>query len=124
MGRIKRPLYKRERPPARTKGTLRFNRQAPVGLPTANNTEIALALHALCDQAGVVIGRGGTYDNLKDEYTIIGKSKFTGKAQDFYVKGDEVAKVIALLRMCEGGELVLPSQKMLNRAAEIKAGRT
>jgi hypothetical protein len=110
----RRPMYKKERAPARTKGILR-GETAPAALPDANSGEVALALFALADEAGVIVGRAGSYDNYKDEYTVIGKSKTTGKAQDFIIHGREVADVIVLARFCNGGPLV--------RAANRKAKR-
>lgn len=109
---VKRRLYKPERRPARRKGVL--ERQAPIACPDANRTEIAMALATLCRMSGVVVGQGGTYDALKDEYTVIGKvldgSKDTagiptGKAQDVTVKGLEVARLIKLVRRMNGGKL-------------------
>jgi hypothetical protein len=93
---VKRSLYKTPRAPARTKGVL--HNQAPIACQDANGKEIAMALTALCLDAGVVVGRGGLYDALRDEYTVIGKSIETGKAQDFRVRGEAVAALIGFLR--------------------------
>lgn len=112
-GLARRRLYKPERRPARTKGVL--DKQAPIGLPNANKNEIALALFALAQQAGVAIGRGGSYDALRDEYTLTGKvldggidakGIKTGRVQDIKVQGAEVASVIKVARMMNGGRLV------------------
>ena len=111
-GLTKRRLYKPERRPARTKGVL--DKQAPVACPDANKTEIAMALATLCHASNVAVGRGGTYDPLKDEYTVIGKvldggrdasGAPTGRAQDITVKGHEVAALIKLARIMNGGKL-------------------
>ena len=104
MGLIKRPYYKRPRAPARKKGILR-NERAPAALPDANSGEVALALYALSEEAGVIVGRAVGYDAHKDEYTVAGKSKATGKAQDFIVQGLEVADLIVLARWVNGGKL-------------------
>jgi hypothetical protein len=101
MGLVKRRLYKPERAPARKKGVL--NSQAPVSCIDAGSFEIAAAIAAFCRQAKVIPGQGGEYDWLKDEYTIIGKSRVTGKAQDFKIKGDEVGALIKLARSINGG---------------------
>jgi hypothetical protein len=98
-------LYKPERAPARTKGTIKAGNQAPIALQDANTNEISLALFALAREAGVTVGRGGSYDALKDLYTVVGKSVATGKAQDFTVQGQEVADVIMIARMFNGGVL-------------------
>ena len=94
--------YKPERRPARTKGVL--NGQAPVGCPDANNKEIAMAIFSICESADVVIGRGGEYDKLRDEYTVVGKSKVTGKAQDFKFPGLAVAALILWMRAVHNGQ--------------------
>lgn len=104
MGLVKRPYYKKQRAPARKKGAL-GSEGAPVGLRDANTTEVALALFALADEAGVIIGRAGGYDGHKDEYTVVGKSKATGKAQDFVIQGREVVDLIVLTRFLNGGKL-------------------
>lgn len=106
MSRSRRPLYKRERSPARTKGVI--GKEAPISLPDASRTEITTALYALCQEAGVVIGMGAEYDWLKDSYTVIGKSKATGKAQEITVQGAEVGNVITLARMLNGGRMGKP----------------
>jgi hypothetical protein len=103
MGLAKRRLYKPERKPARKRGVL--HEQAPIGCANANANEIALALFSLAAEAGVAIGRGGTYDSLRDEYTVVGKSRETGKVQDFKVQGAEVAALIKVARMMNGGKL-------------------
>ena len=100
-GLVRRRLYKPERAPARKRGVL--HKQAPVACPDANTYEIAMALASLCESAGFIIGRGGEYDSLRDEYKLIGKSLATGKAQDVTVKGFEVALLINYLRALNGG---------------------
>jgi hypothetical protein len=101
-GPVKRPHYRPERKPGRLKGVL--HNQAPVACLDANTYEIAMALASICDSADVVVGRGGEYDSLRDEYTIVGKSKITGKAQDFTVPGAYVAALIMGLRALNGGK--------------------
>jgi hypothetical protein len=64
-----------------------------------------MALAALAHEAGVKPGRGCGYDQIKDQYTIVGKSLSTGKAQDFTVEGEEVANLIMLARSMAGGTL-------------------
>jgi hypothetical protein len=105
MGLARRRLYKAERRPARIKGELR-NQNAPIALLDANAKEVAMALYALCDLSGIVIGRAAGYDQLRDEYTVTGTSKLTGKAQDLTVKGAEVADAIVVARVLNGGKLV------------------
>lgn len=102
MGLVKRRLYKPERKPARKRGVL-HNKNAPVALPDASGDEIAMALFALCEEAKVRIGRAEGYDSLRDEYTVVGKSMVTGVAQDWKVKGFEVALLIGFLRQLNGG---------------------
>lgn len=101
-GLAKRRLYKPERRTARKRGVLQD--QAPIACPDANHYEIAMALASLCQASGVAPGQGGDYDPIKDVYTIIGKDKLTGKAQDFKVEGWAVALLIAQLRVWNGGE--------------------
>lgn len=92
----KRRLYKPERSPARVKGVVGKN--APVSLPDAKRNEIAMALYSICKEAGFIVGRGAEYDALKDIYTLIGKSRETGKAQEVKVHGFEVGAVIQMCR--------------------------
>jgi hypothetical protein len=106
MGLVKRRLYKPERAAARKRGALHQEDSAPAALRDANSAEISMALYALSQEAGVIIGRAGGYDKLKDEYAVTGKSMKTGKAQDFIIKGLEVADVIMLARLMNGGPLV------------------
>jgi hypothetical protein len=112
VGLTKRKLYKRERPAARKKGVL--DKQAPIGCPDANKKEIALALASLAIEAKVVIGRGGSYDALRDEYTVLGKvldgstasdGTPAGRVQDVIIQGAEVATLIKVCRMMNGGKL-------------------
>lgn len=103
IGLARRRLYKPERAPARKKGVI--GRYAPIGLTNANPTEIRLALFALASEAGVVVGRGAEYDPLRDRYKVVGKSKATGKAQDFTIEGAEVATAIMWARALNGGRL-------------------
>jgi hypothetical protein len=110
-GLVKRPLYKAPRPPARDKGVFgnMFAKgicpSAPNGCLDANSGEVSKALFAISLEAKVKIARGCGYDSLKDEYTVVGKSMATGKAQDFKVKGEEVAAVIQLARQLNGGRM-------------------
>jgi hypothetical protein len=78
---------------------------APIGCPDACLGEITKALYAIAKEAGVKVGRGCGYDQLKDIYVIVGKSLTTGKAQDFSVQGEEVAALIQLARILAGGRL-------------------
>jgi hypothetical protein len=103
MGLTKRRLCKPERKPARKKGVL--EKHAPIGCLSANKAEIALAVYSLCEDAGYVVGRGGDYDPLRDQYTVVGKHKETGKVQDITVEGAEVATLIKLVRRLNGGRL-------------------
>lgn len=100
MGLTHRRLYKPERRPARRRGVL--HDQAPVGCPNATVSEIAMAIASICEAAHVAVGRGGMYDSIRDEYTIIGKDKRTGKAQDFKIEGVAVAALINELRIWNG----------------------
>lgn len=101
MGLAKRRLYKPERRAPRKKGVLGHD-QAPVGCPDANAKEIAMALASLCQASHVEPGRGGDYDRVKDVYTVVGRSKLTGKAQDFKIEGFAVAFLIQTLRGWNG----------------------
>jgi hypothetical protein len=118
MGLTKRRLYKPERRPARKKGVL--EKHAPIGLPTANAFEIASAVASLCEQAGFEVGRGGDYDSLKDEYTVIGKSLVTGKAQEIKIQGGEVAFLIKVGRGLNGGPMVPEMQKRSQRLVGLR----
>lgn len=100
-GLVKRSLYRPERAKARKKGVL--HNQAPVACPDAGAFEIAAAIVAVADSADVIVGQGGEYNAIRDEYTIVGKSKRTGKAQDFKISGYDVAQVIELGRVMNGG---------------------
>jgi len=107
---MRRRLYKPERRPARDHGVLAgvgAYPLAPVALPDANAGEVAKAIFALARESGVIVGRGSGYDAIKDEYTVIGKSRVTGRAQDFKVSGSSVADVIVLARMLNGGPMKL-----------------
>ena len=110
-GLVKRPLYKAPRPPARDKGVFgqMFAKgicpSAPMGCLDANAGEVSKAIFAISLEAGVKIGRGCGYDGIKDEYTVVGKSMATGKAQDFRVKGEEVATLIQVARQLNGGRM-------------------
>lgn len=110
-GLTKRRLYKPERAPARKKGVIGKHQKialyklAPVGCPDANEGEVAKALFAIAREAGVIVGQGSGYDALRDEYSVIGKSLETGKAQDFTIAGFEVAVCIKLGRMMNGGKM-------------------
>lgn len=111
-GPVRRRLYKPERKPGRTRGVL--EKHAPIGCPDASKAEISMALFAICREGNVIPGRGGAYDALKDEYTVIGKvldgstdptGMHTGKVQDVTVAGEEVAAVIKLARVLNGGRM-------------------
>lgn len=103
MSKAKRPFYKRERSPRRKRGVL--YELAPIGCPDANAGEVAKALYSLAKEAGVLVGQSSGYDNLRDEYYVIGKSRDTGKAQDFMIAGAEVSALIHLARMLNGGRM-------------------
>jgi|WetSurMetagenome_2_1015567.scaffolds.fasta_scaffold10214_4 hypothetical protein len=109
---VRRSLYKRPRPPARDKGVFEnlvrnsVCKSAPNGCLDANAGEVVRAIYAICIEAGVDVGRGCGYDALKDEYTVVGKSRHTGKAQDFKVKGFDVAELIHLCRRLNGGPMI------------------
>ena len=98
-GLVRRRLYKPERRPARMKGVL--HDQSPVGCADANSYEIAMALASLCRASGMVVGRGGDYDSIKDMYTVVGT--VNGKAQDLKIEGAAVAALIHQLRIWNGG---------------------
>jgi hypothetical protein len=107
-GLTKRRLYKPERSPARKRGIFgkhSVHKLAPVSCPDANEGEVAKALYAVAREAGVIIGQGSGYDALRDEYTVIGKSMATGKAQDFTIAGAEIGVCIKLARMLNGGQM-------------------
>ncbi len=107
MGLNKRRLYKPERKAARTKGALgkgALGKNAPLSCLDANTYEVASALYAICEEAGVVVGRAAGYDALRDEYTVTGKSKATGKAQEFVVQGEVVGALIGFGRQVHGGK--------------------
>jgi len=123
---VKRPLYKRPRPPARDKGIFEglirngICKLAPIGCPDANAGEVSKAIFSIAWEAGVKVGRGSGYESLKDEYTVIGKSRATGKARDFRVKGEEVAALIRLARVLNGGKLELGhlTEQVTSRAVQ------
>jgi hypothetical protein len=121
MGLAKKRLYKPERRPARKRGVL--DKQAPVSCPDATKTEIALALFAIAKEAGVIIGQGGSYDPLRDEYVCVGKvldggsldGVYTGRVQDVTIHGAEVGAVIMFCRQVNGGPLLRDHEKMARR---------
>ena len=90
-------LYKPERKPPRKAGVI--GQHAPISCPDATGKEIVSALAAIGFQSGIVIGRGGMYDPLKDVYVVTGKSRATGIAQDFHVDGHTVGDLIMLGRL-------------------------
>lgn len=103
-------MYRPERAPARRKGVL--NKQAPVSCPDACPEEIAMALFSIGEAAHMIPGQGGTYDALKDRYTLVGKVLDggvdaagipTGKVQDLEIEGSAVAALIWTLRGWNGG---------------------
>lgn len=94
--------------PARKKGVFLYE-LAPIGCPDASAGEVSKALFALAWEAGVAVGRGSGYDQLRDEYTVIGKHKASGKAQDFKIAGAEVAAAIKIARMLNGGAMHRPA---------------
>jgi hypothetical protein len=114
-GLSKRRLYKPERAPARKAGVL-YN-SAPISMPDATAGEVAKAIFALAQEAGVIVGQGSGYDSLKDVYTVVGKSRATGKAQDWQVEGAVVAEVIGLARMLNGGRMATKAER---RAPKLK----
>ena len=71
-----------------------------------------MALYSIALEAKIQIGRAAGYDNLRDEYAVIGKSMVTKKAQDITIKGDEVAVVIELFRMANGGRVTEPNRRL------------
>jgi hypothetical protein len=106
----RRPMYRPERAPARKLGVL--NRQAPIACPDATPEEIAMALFSIGEQAHMIPGQGGTYDSLKDLYTLIGKALDggfdaagvpTGRVQEIQIEGSAVAALIWTLRGWNGG---------------------
>jgi hypothetical protein len=104
MGLAKTRLYKPDRAPARKRGVLYD--KAPIGLVDARETEVAKALFALAREAGVDVGQGSGYDSLRDEYSVVGKSRATGKAQDFKIQGAEVASLIIFARQLNGNRVL------------------
>src|SRR3990167_1545051 len=98
----RRRLYKPERAPARKRGVL--HKEAPVGCLDANGKEIEFAIAAICETAHITPGQGSGYNPIRDEYTIIGKDKRTGKAQDFVIEGVAVAALINTLRQAIGAK--------------------
>ncbi len=117
-GPVRRRLYKPERKPARRRGAL--YELAPVGCPDASPGEVAKAVFALAKEANAAIGQGSGYDPLRDEYTVIGKSLETGKAQDFKVQGEEVASVIRLARMLNGGPMHTRHERRTRKMAPTR----
>lgn len=93
-----------KRAPARKRGVLYG--KAPLAMADATGGEVVMAIASLALDAGVVVGRGWGYDSLRDEYTVLGKSKATGKAQDFKIAGEAVASVIAMARILNGGKFI------------------
>jgi hypothetical protein len=108
---LRKPYYKKPRRPATDKGVFesKFRNDicalAPIGCIDANSGEVTKALAVLAYQSGVIPGRGCGYEPLKDQYTIIGKSIKSGKAQDFRVEGETVAELIHVARALNGGKM-------------------
>lgn len=67
--------------------------------------EINACLYAYCSNLGVEVGRKTEYNPVLDQFRVIGKSKHTGKAQDFVVEGWRVAKLIVEVRKLFGGKM-------------------
>jgi hypothetical protein len=103
MGLTKRRLYKPERKPARTKGTI--GKLAPISCLDASPFEVTAAVSSIAWLAGVQVGRGLGYDSLTDKYTVLGKSRKTGKVQDFEVSGTDVGALIAMTRIAAGEKM-------------------
>lgn len=131
MGLTKRNLYKKPRPTApRVKGVL-STLPPPIGMPDATPGEVASAIHACClslkneqDQPiPVIVGRVIGYDELKDEYTVMGKAKadethipvlgrgvlkegeVLGNVKDYTVQGESVVMMIQIVRIANGGKM-------------------
>ena len=107
-GLTKRRWYKPERKPARAKGVI--GKLAPIDCPDASQPEVVSAIACICAEMGVRVGRGGEYDALRDEYTVIAKvldggvhqRRPSGKVQDVKIKGTAVAAAIQYTRMLYG----------------------
>lgn len=110
----KRRLYRPERRPARKKGVV--GKIAPLGCPDASQAEVVSAIAYICDDLKIRVGRGGEYDSLRDEYTVIAKVLDggelagipTGKACDVKIPGEQVALAIRYTRMLYGGRYDRP----------------
>lgn len=104
MGLVKRRLFKPERRAARKKGVI--GTIAPVDCPDASQPEVVSAIAHICGESEIRVGRGGEYDQIKDEYTVIAKvldgsyleGKWTGKVRDAKIKGFQVAQAILYTR--------------------------
>lgn len=119
-GLARRRLYKPERPAARTKGAIATC--APMAMLDAGEAEVVLAILALCREAGIIVGRGGEYDPLRDKYTVIGKSRTTGKAQEITIEGEEVANVIGVFRQLNGGRARKKKERSSKRQSRSLPG--
>lgn len=99
----KRPLYKRERTPARVKGTI--GEQPPISCLDASPFEVTCAIASLAWIGGIEVGRCTGYDSLTDKYHVIGKNRKTKKAQDATVDGSAVGTLILVTRLKAGEKM-------------------
>jgi len=114
MGLTKRRLYRNQRRAARKKGVI--GKIAPIGCPDATQPEVVSAIAHICGELGIRVGRGGEYDTLRDEYTVIAKvldgstqdGIAAGKVRDVRIKGEHVAACIKYARQLWGGRYERP----------------
>ncbi len=95
-------LYKAPRSPARVKGS---GMHTFPGLPDASLGEINKGLVAVCWDIGCEVGRKTEYCSNQDKFRVVGKSRQTGKAQDFILEGHLVVDAIRIARLLHGGKL-------------------
>ena len=112
-GLVKRRLYRPDRIPERKRGVI--GKASPVSVPDATPSEVLTALSAVALQAGVKVGRGGVYDQIRDRYTVVGKSLLDGKALDIDIDGGTVGEVILACRMMRSGAIDPVSGHLLSR---------
>ena len=101
------------RKPARIKGVL--GKASPGSIPDATPSEVLMALAAVALEAGVRIGRGGEYDQLKDRYVVTGQSILGHKAMDLTIDGGTVGEVILTCRMMRTGQMDPMSGHLLSQ---------
>ncbi len=101
-GLVKRRLYKPERAPARVRGSASLIGSTELRI---SKDEARLAIFALCCEAGLIVGRGLSYDKRADEFVVLAKDRESGKVVEARLAGERIAGLVAAARILNGGRL-------------------